>query len=170
MKDCNKRWLYLLAGSALSAREIRDMCVWLAGEDRDDIVALVMRLRREDIAPVAIDAVSAAASDHSVVSKKVDALGDIAAEIALVLRTESHLTAREAATRLAAELEKERHLGSDVGITADVPTYSKESFRVYVGKLLKHSPPRVLLHLAHRIRDSIVDRQQSAWPLRGGEG
>lgn len=169
MKDCNKRWLYLLAGSALSAREIKDMCVWLAGEDRDDIVALVMRLRREDIAPVAIDTVSAA-TDRSVVSKKVDALGDIAAEIALVLRTESHLTAREAATRLAAELEKERRLGSDVGITANVPAYSKESFRVYVGKLLKHASPRVLLHLAHRIRDSIVDRQQAAWPLRGGGG
>ena len=52
------------------------------------------------------------------------------------------MTAKEAAERLAAELEKERSLGSEMGATTDIPAYSKESFDVYVRKLLKHTSPR----------------------------
>lgn len=168
MKNSTKRWLYLLAGSALSAREIREMCVWLADENQDDIVALVTSLRREELVEWLDVTTVVAPVTTGAGSNKADSLGDLTAELALVLRTESHLTAREAATRLAAELEKERSRGSDVDVAPGIPAYSKESFRVYVGKLLKHTSPQMLLHLAHRIKDSIVDRQMSAWPLRGG--
>ena len=144
------------------------MCVWLARENKDDIVTLVMSLRREELIEW-LDATAVAAPVTTAAgSNKADSLGDLVAELALVLRTESHLTAREAATRLAAELEKERSRGPDVDVAPGIPAYSKESFRVYVGKLLKHTSPQMLLHLAHRIKGSIVDRQISAWPLRGG--
>ena len=160
----------MLAGSALSAREIREMCVWLAGENQDDIVAVVTSLRREELVEWLDAATVVAPATTNAGSSKADSLGDLTAELALVLRTESHLTAREAATRLAAELEKERRRGPDVDVAPGIPVYSKESFRAYVGKLLKHTSPQMLLHLAHRIRDSIVDRQMSAWPLRGRTG
>ena len=167
MKNGTKRWLYLLAGSALSAKEIKDMCVWLANDAPDDIVASVMQLRRQELTlwPVAEGEARAAASRGR--PANADADYDVAAEIVFILRTESHLTAREAAERLAAELESEMRLGSEGDdVTCNIPAYSKESFRAYVGKLLKHTSPQMLLHLAHRIRDSVVERQTSAWPLR----
>ena len=143
------------------------MCVWLAGEDQEDIVAVVMKLRREELAPVVTGTGGVVAPNRATGSKKADSLGNFAAEVAYVLRTEAHLSAREAAARLAEELEV---LVSDAGTATSIPTYSKESFRVYVGKLLKHTSPQMLLHVAHRIRDGIVDRQGSAWPLRGRAG
>lgn len=170
MKNCTKRWLYLLAGSALSAKEIREMCAWLADDAPDNIVDLVLQLRRQKLAtwPAVEDEVNVTASRPSRRTTKEDVGRDTTAEIAFILRTESHLTAREAAERLAAELEKEVCLGSERGVAPDIPTYSKESFRAYVAKLLKHTSPQMLLHLAHRVRDSVVARRASAWPLRTG--
>ena len=168
MKNGTKRWLYLLAGSALSAKEIKNMCAWLANDTPDDIVASVMQLRRQELAlgPVADGEASATASRPSSRTTKADICSNTAAEIAFILRTESHLTVRQAAERLAAELEREMRVRSEGGATGDIPAYSKESFRAYIAKLLKHTSPQMLLHLAHRIRDSIVERRTSAWPLR----
>ena len=62
------------------------------------------------------------------------------------------------------ELKKElRHQSK---APPDIPAYSKEAFRTYVGKLLKYTSPPMLLHLAHRIRDGVVGRPAPAWPLR----
>ena len=168
MKNGTKRWLYLLAGSALSEKEIRDMCAWLANDAPDDIVASVMRLRRQELtlstaAESEADTTVPSASNRT---RRHDVRRDAAAEIAFILRIECRLTAREAAERLAAELAKEMRLGSVA--VADVPVYSKESFRTYVAKLLEHASPQMLLHLAHRIRDGAVKRRASAWPLRAG--
>ena len=165
MKNGTKRWLYLLAGSALSAKEIKSMCAWLANDAPDDIVASVMQLRRQELAlgPVAEGDARATASRPSSRTAKADICSNTAAEIAFILRTESHLTVRQAAERLAAELERER---ADEGAVGEIPAYSKESFQAYIAKLLKHTSPQMLLHLAHRIRDSVVERRISAWPLR----
>ena len=173
MKNGTKRWLYLLAGSALSAKEIKDLCTWLANDASDDIVASVMRLRRQELtlstaaeseADTTVPSASNRTRRHDV---RRDATAEIASiEITSILRIECRLTAREAAERLAAELAKEMRLGSVAA--ADVPVYSKESFRTYVAKLLQHASPQMLLHLAHRIRDGAVKRRTSAWPLRAG--
>ena len=168
MKNGTKRWLYLLAGSALSEKEIRDLCAWLANDAPDDIVASVMRLRRQELtlstaAESEADTTVPSASNRT---RRHDVRRDATAEIAFILRIECRLTAREAAERLAAELAKEMRLGSVA--VADVPVYSKESFRTYVAKLLQHASPQMLLHLAHRIRDGAVKRRASAWPLRAG--
>ena len=169
MKNCAKRWLYLLAGSALSAKEVKEVCAWLANGSPDDIVALVMQLRRQELGMllVAEEEASVAASKPSRPAKRSSVSQDAVAEVARILRTESHLSARQAAERLAMELKKELRLQSTA--TPDIPAYSKESFHIYVGKLLKHTSPQMLLHLAHRIRDSAVDRPAPAWPLRSGE-
>ena len=172
MKNCTKRWLYLLAGSALSAKEVKDICAWLANGSPDDIVALVMQLRREELGMLSVagDEASVAPSRRAPKApKRSGGSEDAVAEIALVLRTESQLTAREAAERLATELKKEICLRSKSAVTPDIPAYSKESFRTYVGKLLKHTSPQMLLHLAHRIRDSVIERPASAWPLRSSQ-
>ena len=168
MKNGTKRWLYLLAGSALSAKEIKDLCAWLANDEPDDIVAAVMRLRRQELTlPTATEfEADATAPNASNRTGSHDVRSAVAAEIASILRSECRLTAREAAERLAAELAKEMGLGSVA--VADVPVYSKESFRTYVAKLLEHASPQMLLHLAHRIRDGVVKRRASAWPLRAG--
>lgn len=170
MRNCTKRWLYLLAGSSLSASEVRDVCAWLANGSVDDIVALVMQLRRQELG---VSLVAEEAEESGVAPSgpprpaKMSGIGqDAAVEVARILRTESRLSAREAAERLAAELENELRHQSQV--PPDIPAYSKESFRAYVGKLLKHTTPRMLLHLAHRIRDRVVDRPALAWPLRSG--
>ena len=170
MKNGTKRWLYLLAGSALSEKEIKSMCAWLANGAPDDIVASVMQLRRQELplGPVAAGEASATAPRPSSRTTKADICSNTTEEIAFVLVTESHLTVRQAAERLAAELEKEMRDRSEGRATGNIPAYSKESFRAYIAKLLKHTSPQMLLHLAHRIRDSIVDRQTSAWPLRTG--
>ena len=168
MKNGTKRWLYLLAGSALSAKEIKSLCAWLANDAPDDIVASVMQLRRQELAlgPVAEGEGNATTFRTSSRTTKADICGNTTAEIAFVLRTESHLTVRQAAERLAAELKRETRIRSDED--GEIPTYSKESFQAYIAKLLKHTSPQMLLHLAHRIRDSIVERPTSAWPLRTG--
>ena len=169
MKNGTKRWLYLLAGSALSAKEIKDLCTWLANDASDDIVASVMRLRRQELtlSTAAESEADATVSNASNRARRHDVhSAAAAAEIESILRTECRLTAREAAQRLAAELAKEMRIGSVV--VADVPVYSKESFRTYVAKLLQHASPQMLLHLAHRIRDGAVKRRASAWPLRAG--
>ena len=168
MKNGTKRWLYLLAGSALSAKEIKDLCAWLANDAPDDIVASVMRLRRQDLTlSTAVESEADATSPNvSSRTRRHDARSAAAAEIASILRTECRLTVREAAERLAAELAKEMRRGSVA--VADVPVYSKESFRTYVTKLLEHASPQMLLHLAHRIRDGTVKRRAPAWPLRAG--
>ena len=168
MKNGTKRWLYLLAGSALSAKEIKDMCAWLANDAPDDIVASVMRLRRQELTlSTAVESEADATSPNaSNRTRRHDVRSDAAAEIAFILRTECRLTVREAAERLAAELAKEMRRGSVA--VADVPVYSKESFHTYVAKLLEHASPQMLLHLAHRIRDGAVKRRASAWPLRAG--
>ena len=168
MKNGTKRWLYLLAGSALSAKEIKDLCAWLANGAPDDVVASVMRLRRQELTlPTAAESeADATAPNASSRTRRHDVRSAAAAEIASILRTECRLTAREAAERLAAELAKEMRRGSVA--VADVPVYSKESFRTYVAKLLEHASPQMLLHLAHRIRDGAVKRRASAWPLRAG--
>lgn len=170
MKNCTKRWLYLLAGSALSAKEIREMCAWLSEDTPDDVVAIVMQLRHQELEtlPTAEDEKSFEAQIPSDRITKRDMGNDTTAEIAFILRTESHLTAREAAIRLAKELEEEMLRFADLqkGVVPKIPSYSRESFNVYVGRLLKHTSPQMLLHLAHRIRDSVVGRRASAWPLR----
>lgn len=165
MKNCTKRWLYLLAGSALSAREVREVCAWLANGSPDEIATLVMQLRRQELGVLLVaEEAGVATSKPSPPAKTSGVNQDAAAEIARILRTESHLSARQAAERLALELKKELCLQSNV--TPDIPAYSKESFRTYVGKLLKHTSPQMLLHLAHRIRDTVIDRPAPAWPLR----
>ena len=167
MKNGTKRWLYLLAGSALSAKEIKDLCAWLANGTPDDVVASVMRLRRQELTlSIAAESEAAAAPNASGRTRRHDVRSAAAAEIASILRTECRLTVREAAERLAAELTKELRRGSVA--VADVPVYSKESFRTYVAKLLEHASPQMLLHLAHRIRDGVVKRRAPAWPLRAG--
>ena len=168
MKNGTKRWLYLLAGSALSAKEIKDLCAWLANDAPDDIVASVMRLRRQELTlSTAVESEADATSPNvSNRTRRHDARSAAAAEIASILRTECRLTVREAAERLAAELAKEMRRGSVA--VADVPVYSKESFRTYVAKLLEHASPQMLLHLAYRIRDGVVKRRAPAWPLRAG--
>lgn len=171
MKDFAKRWLYLLAGSSLSAKEVREVCAWLANGSPNDIIALVMQLRRQDlgVSLTAEGAEEEADSDASGPSPLVKRSGvgqDATEEVARILRTESHLSAREAAERLAMELKKElRHQSK---APPDIPAYSKESFRTYVRKLLKYTSPSMLLHLAHRIRDGVVGRPAPAWPLRSG--
>ena len=143
------------------------MCAWLATDAPDDIVASVMQLRRQELAlgPVAAGEASATASRPSNRTTKADICSNTTEEIAFVLRKESRLTVRQAAERLAAELEREN---AEVDAVGEIPAYSKESFQAYIAKLLKHTSPQMLLHLAHRIRDSIVERQTSAWPLRTG--
>lgn len=175
MKNCTKRWLYLLAGSSLSAREVRDVCAWLATGSPDDIVALVMQLRRQElgVSLVAEEVGEAGVAPYRQPrpAKRCGVGQDVATEIARILRTESHLSAREAAERLAMELKEELYGEQAYGqstVIPDIPVYSKESFRTYVGRLLKRTSPQMLLHLAHRIRDTVVDRPAPAWPLRGG--
>ena len=173
MKNCTKRWLYLLAGSSLSAKEIREVCAWLASSP-DDIVALVKQLRRQEIsvrlaAEEAEENVRVVPSRRSSPASPAERSGvaeRAVAEIVRILRTESRLSAREAATRLALELRKELRRQSTAA--PDIPAYSKEDFRTYVRKLLKHTTPQMLLHLAHRIRDRVVGRPAPAWPLRRG--
>lgn len=170
MKNCAKRWLYLLAGSSLSAKEVREVCAWLAEGSPDDIVALVTQLRRQDLGvslktEKAEEAAGGATSSPPVV-KRTGVGQDAAEEVARILRTESHLSAREAAERLAMELMEE--LCHQAKAPPDIPAYSKESFHAYVGKLLKYTSPSMLLHLAHRIRDGVVGRPAPAWPLRSG--
>lgn len=174
MKNCTKRWLYLLAGSALSTKEIKEMCAWLSEDTPDDIVALVMQLRRQELEalPTAEEEVSIEEPIPSARTTKRGVDSDTAAEIASILRTESHLTVREAAERLAKELEEEmlRFGYLEGGVVPNIPSYTRESFHSYVCRLLKHTSPQTLLHLAHRIRDSVVERRTSAWPLRASAG
>ena len=136
---------------------------WLANDAPDDIVASVMQLRRQELAPVPV--ATAKASSPSNRTTKTDICSNTTEEIAFVLRTEARLTVRQAAERLAAELARGK---AEEGAIGEIPAYSKESFQAYIAKLLKHTSPQMLLHLAHRIRDSIVERQTSAWPLRTG--
>lgn len=169
MKNCTKRWLYLLAGSSLSGREVREVCAWLANGSPDDIVTLVMQLRRRElgvsITPAGAQEEAGDAASRQSPRVKGSGVGqDLAAEVARILRTESHLSAREAAERLAMELK--RALRHQSKAPPDIPAYSRESFRTYVGKLLKYTSPSMLLHLAHRIRDGVVGRPVPAWPLR----
>ena len=167
MKNCTKRWLYLLAGSALSAKEVKEVCAWLASGSPDEIVALVMQLRRQELStPLVVEGADVAASEPTRSAGK-SLKQDTVAEISRVLRTDSRLSAREAAERLAVELEKELRLQSRSA--PDIPRYSKESFDTYVGKLLNRTSPQILLHLAHRIRDSAIGRPVPVWPLRSGE-
>ena len=144
------------------------MCAWLTNTSPDDIVSLVTQLRRQELGdlPVSDDAIIGT-SKLSQAPSKSSVSQDAAAEVALILRMESQLTAKEAAERLAMELKKELCLHSKAA-SPEIPAYSKESFRAYVGKLLKYTSPQMLLHLAHRIRNSITERPESAWPLRGG--
>lgn len=145
------------------------MCAWLANASPDDVVSFVMQLRRQELGglPIAADEPIVGTSIAPSTSKGISVGQDAVAEVALILRTESQLTAKEAAERLAVELKKEICLRSKTA-QPDIPKYSKESFRVYVGKLLKHTSPQMLLHLAYRIRNSVIGRPKSAWPLRGG--
>lgn len=177
MTGCTVRWLYLLAGSALSAKEVREVCAWLANGSPDEVVALVMQLRRQELSTLldveehaSLDVeehANSVASGSSRQAKSDNVSQDAVAEVARILRTESHLSVREAAERLAVELERELCLQSEPA--PGIPTYSKESFQRYVGKLLKHTSPQILLHLAHRIRDSAINRPPLAWPLRNRE-
>lgn len=166
MKNCAKRWVYLLAGSAFSAKEVREVCAWLANGSPDEIAALVMRLRRQNMLFVAEEEANVAPSVREGSAKMSGVGRDVTAEIAYVLRTESQLSAREAAEQLAMELKKELFLESKA---TDIPAYSKEAFGTYVGKLLKRTSPQMLLHLAHRIRDNVIERPTLAWPLQKGE-
>lgn len=147
------------------------MCAWLSDGSPDDVVSFVMQLRRQelDMLPVMGDGgAGLATSSPSRATKESSGGQDTAAEVALILRTESHLTARDAAERLATELKKEICLRTNAA-PPDIPKYSKESFHTYVGKLLKLTSPQMLLHLAHRIRDSVIGRPSSAWPLRSAQ-
>lgn len=165
MKNGTKRWLYLLAGSALSPKEVREVCAWLANGSPDQVVDLVMQLRRQELGTLLVGEeqpqITASRTSRQVTSDNVGQ--DAVTEVERILRTESRLSAREAAERLAMALEKELCLQSEA---PEIPAYSKESFRTYVGKLLRRTSPQMLLHLAHRIRDGAIDRPAPAWPLR----
>lgn len=167
MRNNTKRWLYLLAGSALSANEIRDLCSWLATDVADDIVGSVLELRKRELSVTASGehvSVTSGEGARRVYKGKVG--NDVADEIALVLRKEASLSARAAAECLAHELETELRASSPTtSDIPDIPVYSKESFRTYLSKLLRLTSARMLLHLAHRIRDRVAPRPAMAWPL-----
>lgn len=167
MKNNTKRWLYLLAGSGLSANEIRDLCSWLAMDAADDIISSVLELRKRELHVTASRQQVPGVSGERVRRVGKRKVGnDVADEIALVLRKEASLSARAAAECLAHELETELRASSPT--TSDIPNipvYSKESFRTYLSKLLRLTSGRMLLHLAHRIRDRVAPRPAMAWPL-----
>lgn len=167
MKNHTKHWLYLLAGSGLSANEIRDLCRWLATDAVDDVVGSVLELRKRELFVTASgEHVSDTSGEGARRAYKRKIGNDVADEIALILRKEANLSARAAAECLAHELETELRASSPgTPDIPNIPVYSKESFRTYLSKLLRLTSPRMLLHLAHRIRDRVAPRPAMAWPL-----
>lgn len=167
MKNNTKRWLYLLAGSGLSANEIRDLCSWLATDAADDVVVSVLELRKRELHMVAlgehVPGMSGEGARRAYTGKSGN---DVADEIDLILRKEAKLSARAAAKHLAQEVEKELRTSSPpASEIPNIPVYSKEAFKTYLSKLLRLTSPRMLLHLAHRIRDRVAPRPAMAWPL-----
>lgn len=166
MKNNIKRWLYLLAGSGLSANEIRDLCSWLATDAADDIVVSVLELRKRKLHATALgEQVSGMPGKGSRRVSKDGSNNDVADEIDLILRKEAKLSVRAAAEYLAHEVEKKLRTSPTTSDVPNIPVYSKESFRAYLSKLLRLTSPRMLLHLAHRVRDRVAPRPEMAWPL-----
>ena len=162
-----KSGLYLLAGSALSPKQIRDLCEWFKNHPANEIIELVVSLRNQDLLADPGDDSAVEGGAEQVRSAYPGRDNEVKREVIRLLRSEARLSARLAVTLLREEVGKELISRSNLeaGGEVRVPAYGKESFDAFLTKLLRVVPPRLLLHLAYRIRNQLVHEGTSAWPL-----
>ena len=164
-----KSGLYLLAGSALSPKQIRELCEWFKDHPANEIVELVVNLRNQNLRAALGAEGAVEGRTEQVRSAYSDRDNDVKRQVIRLLRSEARLSARVAATLLSEEVRKELASRSELetGDEVRIPTYRKESFDAFLTKLLRIIPPRLLLHLSYRIRNQVVHEGTSAWPLHG---
>ena len=167
MNSGAKSGLYLLAGSALSPKQIRDLCEWFNSHPASEVIELVVSLRNQDVRGGPGDDGAVEGGTDQVRAGHPSRDNEVKREVVRLLRSEAGLSARLAVTLLNEEVRKELMSRSNLDSAAEVriPAYRKESFHAFLTKLLRVVPPRLLLHLAHRIRNQVVQEGTSAWPL-----
>lgn len=153
--------LVLLAASGLSERELREGISALDLRSPEEVVRLVMELRRES--KNLIDKHLRPRSHHHLdYPQDEPGSSDTIFRVEELLRSEAHMTVKEAALELIESLEK-RHGGLPL---LPPPSTSKRSFRSWLRTLLRHISERELLHIATVIRNSRVHSAPGDWPLR----
>lgn len=151
--------LVLLAASGLSERELREGINALDLRSPEEVVRLVMELRRES--KNLIDKRLRSRSHHHFdYPQDESGSSDTIFRVEELLRSEAHMTVKEA-TRELLESLKNRH-----GELPLPSLSSKKSFRSWLSTLLRHISESELLHIATVIRNSRVHSATSDWPLR----
>ena len=151
--------LALLAASGLSERELREGIRTLDLRSPEEVVRLVMELRKES--KNSIDKHLKSRSHHHFdYPQDESGSSDTIFRVEELLRSEAHMTVKEATQELLESLKK-RH--SELPLPS---LSSKKSFRSWLSTLLRHISERELLHIATVIRNSRVHSATRDWPLR----
>lgn len=158
-----ERILLLLAGSGLSPKDIHQGLVELGHVSPGRVVESVQLLRRQALnhSDKARDSILRDTRQPQGLKGAQGPGHDVATRVEYLLRAEAGLRVDHAALALLTSLARDR---SDLAATVKPP--NKESFSLWLRKLLRDVPPSVLLHHATLVRNRYVHRTEQDWPLR----
>ena len=158
MKHSLQRLLVLLAATDWRERDVFDALLALDKENPAYLADRVMQMRDE----------MRRFSDHyqprmkRLGSRKTTPSSDVASRISTLLRNEAGLTVAQAAELLIQAIEMD-----GVMEEGNILPPNREAFARWISRVGKQVPPRQLLHYATQIRNSLIHRPVSDWPLKG---
>jgi len=166
MVNIIKKLCLLIAASDITENQLKEVCNWINinGAEQIEIVVSKIRTGAKNAVMESIVFPKSKAARLIEISNEVDKLNDSTNaynQVVRLLRLESNLSASSASEMLIAALEKSDHHYNTI-----IPRLGKKSFRQWVDQIAKIIPYSVILHNATKIRNSIVHRPKSDWPLR----
>lgn len=143
-----------LANSSLTEDDLRVASQQISHDGWRYLISLVMELRGSR--RYEADSRGQVSTSRTA---RTNSSATVAAQIDDLLRKDAGLSAGEAAALLIDGLDIERS-------RIPSPTKSKISFQEWLERLSMSVPPRELLRLATLIRNGLVHRERSDWPLK----
>lgn len=163
MRSTLKKFLLMLAGSGMSAREIGLVVEALSHFPPGLLEDSIQYLRHHAQGPLdqSVDSILTGTHQPLRLRGSYRLGGNVPMRVEILLRDEAGLKANQAASELLNSLKREQpHLAE----TLKPP--NKESFEKWLHRLLQVVEPSQLLHHATLVRNRYVNDPGQDWPLR----